>query len=162
MLLILIWTLGVWLTWQNRKMHCEIVPQYGWISRIGLIAGTIVMLFDLWFLSLFYEELRLGMSILFAFITVSVGGYLARYFELLVFSLEQEDGYWENLIMEYYQDEYKDGLGPRGVQSMVTSMVPEWWIALMPTSTRDEIKSALEKINNETEDLARRRAAKFS
>ena len=143
-------------------MHCEIVPQYGWISRIGLIAGTIVMLFDLWFLSLFYEELRLGMSILLAFITVSVGGYLARYFELLVFSLEQEDGYWENLIMEYYQDEYKDGLGPRGVQSMVTSMVPEWWIALMPTSTRDEIKSALEKINNETEDLARRRAAKFS
>ena len=61
-------------------MHCEILPQYGWISRIGLIAGTIVMLFDLWFLSLFYEELRLGMSILFAFITVSVGGYLARYF----------------------------------------------------------------------------------
>ena len=90
MLLILIWTFGTWLTWQNRKMYCEIIPQYDWVSRIGLIAGTSVMLLDLWFLSLFYSELRLGMSILFAFITVSVGGYLARYFEWLVFSLEKQ------------------------------------------------------------------------
>ena len=162
MLLILIWTFGTWLTWQNRKMYSDIIPQYDWVSRIGLIAGTSVMLFDLWFLSLFYSELRLGMSILFAFITVSVGGYLARYFEWLVFSLEKQEGYWEHLIIEYYKEEYKDGLGPRGVQKMVTSMVPDWWIELLPTNTRGEIRSALKKINSGTEDLAQRRQARFS
>ena len=83
-------------------------------------------------------------------------------FEWLVFSLEKQEGYWEHLIIEYYKEEYKDGLGPRGVQKMVTSMVPDWWIELLPTSTRGEIRSALKKINSGTEDLAQRRQAKFS
>ena len=60
------------------------------------------------------------------------------------------------------EEEYKDGLGPRGVQKMVNSMVPDWWIELLPTSTRGEIRSALKKINSGTEDLAQRRQSKFS
>ena len=161
-LLVLIWTLGVWLTWQNRKLHCEILPKYDWVSRIGLVAGTFVMIFDLWFLSLFYGELRLGMSLIFALITVSIGGYLARYFEWLVFSLEQKDGYWEQLILEYYRHEYKDGLGPNSVHKMVKSMVPEWWVELMPAVIQKEVRSAMEKIKNEADNFAQRRAAKFS
>ena len=86
--LVLSWSLATWLNWQNRKMHCELIPQFMWISRYGLFSGTILMIFSLWFLSLFYGELRLGMTVIFAAIMVGIGSYLARFFEWLVFMQE--------------------------------------------------------------------------
>ena len=92
----------------------------------------------------------------------SIKSQTVKNFEWLVFSLEQKDGYWEQLILEYYRQEYKDGLGPNSVHKMVKSMVPEWWGELMPAVIQKEVKSAMEKIKNEADNFAQRRAAKFS
>ena len=105
--LVLSWSLATWLNWQNRKMHCELVPQFIWISRYGLFTGTLLMIFNLWFLSLFYDELKLGMTIIFAAIMVGIGSYLARFFEWLVFFQETEVGFWRKTIANYY---FKEGI----------------------------------------------------
>ena len=112
--LVLSWSLATWLNWQNRKMHCELVPQFVWVSRYGLFTGTVLMIFNLWFLSLFYDELKLGMTIIFAAIMVGIGSYLARFFEWLVFFQEIEVGFWRKTITNYYFKEYGNGLGPKG------------------------------------------------
>ena len=105
LLLVATWSFGTWLTWQNRKLYCELVPKYEWVSKYGLVIGTFTMIFTLWFLSLFYNELRLGMTIIFASITVVIGNYLARFLEWLVF-IQDIDIY---SIISQLNNVYKSG-----------------------------------------------------
>ena len=79
-MLVLCWSLATWLTWQNKKQYCELIPQFSWISRYGLLTGTILMIFSLWFLSLFYSELRLGMTIIFASIIFFIPAIRINYY----------------------------------------------------------------------------------
>ena len=156
-MLVLCWSLATWLTWQNKKQYCELIPQFSWISRYGLLTGTILMIFSLWFLSLFYSELRLGMTIIFAAIMVGVGSYLARFFEWLVFIQEINTGYWNKLILKYYYNEYGNGLGPRGTEKILKSMMPKWWIEILPKSDQEEIKSSFNKIMAKSDEYAKKR-----
>ena len=158
--LVLSWSLATWLNWQNRKMHCELVPQFIWISRYGLFTGTLLMIFNLWFLSLFYDELKLGMTIIFAVIMVGIGSYLARFFEWLVFFQETEVGFWRKTITNYYFKEYSNGLGPRGSEKILNSMIPSWWIDILPKSEQKEIKETLIEINSKSNAYAKRREGK--
>ena len=155
--LVLSWSLATWLNWQNRKMHCELVPQFMWISRYGLFSGTILMIFSLWFLSLFYGELRLGMTVIFAAIMVGIGSYLARFFEWLVFMQELNSRYWSSIITKYYYNEYGNGLGPRGTEKILKSMLPEWWIEILPKSDQKEINNTLNEIRIKSNQYAKKR-----
>ena len=160
-MLVLSWSLATWLTWQNRKLHCELVPQFKWISRYGLFTGTILMIFSLWFLSLFYNELKLGMSIIFAAIMVGAGSYLARFFEWLVFIQEINKGYWRSILTNYYFDEYGNGLGPKATEKILQSMLPSWWIDILPKSDQSEINNALNEIRMRCTEYAKSREAKY-
>ena len=161
-MLVLSWTLATWLTWQNRKLHCELVPQFPWISRLGLFAGTILMIFCLWVLSLFYDELKLGMTLIFALIMVGIGSYLARFFEWLAFIQEVNVGHWKRLLTNYYFNEYGNGLGPRGTEKILHSMLPKWWIDILPKSDQLEINSTLNDIRMMVGEYAKKRESKSS
>ena len=156
-MLVLCWSLATWLNWQDRKQYCELIPQFNWISRYGLFTGTTLMIFSLWFLSLFYAELRLGMTIIFAAIMVGIGSYLARFFEWLVFMQEINRGYWSTLIIKYYYNEYGNGLGPRGTEKILKSMLPEWWIKILPKSDQEEINNTLNEIKIKSNRYAKKR-----
>ena len=159
--LVLSWGLATWFNWQNRKMYCELVPQFSWVSRCGLFVGTFLMIFNLWFLSLFYNELKLGMTIIFATIMVGIGSYLARFFEWLVFVQDRDDGFWRTSITNYYFNEYGDGLGPRGSEKILNSMLPGWWIEILPKSDQEEIKNTLNEISLKSSEYAKRKEEKF-
>lgn len=156
-MLVLCWSLATWLTWQNRKQYCELLPQYKWVSRYGLVTGTILMIFSLWFLSLFYSELRLGMTIIFALIMVGIGSYLAKFFEWMVFIQEINKGYWNIIITKYYYNEYGNGLGPKGTEQILKSMLPEWWIEILPKSNQEEINNTLREIKIKSDIYAKKR-----
>lgn len=157
LLLTLSWCLGVWLTIQNKKQHCELLPQTLWISKYGLIIGTFVMIINLWFLSLFYDELRQSMTIIFASIMVGVGSYLAKYFEWLVFVQDFKKGYWKSKLNIYFKKNYGNGLGPRSTQKVVKSMIPDWWIEILPIHYQLEIREAIEDITDRSNDYALKR-----
>ena len=156
-MLVLCWSLATWLTWQSRKQYCVLIPQFNWISRFGLFTGTFLMIFSLWFLSLFYGELRLGMTIIFAAIMVGIGSYLARFFEWLVFMQEINKGYWNTIIIKYYYKEYGNGLGPKGTEKILESMLPRWWIEILPKSDQNEIKNTLSEIRIKSDEYAKKR-----
>ena len=156
-MLVLSWSLATWLTLQNRKLHCELVPQFNWISRFGLFTGTILMIFNLWFLSLFYNDLKLGMTLIFAAIMVGIGSYLARFFEWLVFIQEVKTGYWKRTLTDYYIEEYGNGLGPRGTEKILHSMLPQWWVAILPKSDQIEINNTFNDIRMMASEYAKSR-----
>ena len=119
------------------------------------------MIFSLWFLSLFYNDLKLGMSIIFAAIMVGVGSYLARFFEWLVFIQEINKGYWSSILTNYYFDEYGNGLGPKATEKILQSMLPSWWIDILPKSDQIEINNTLNDIRMKSTQYAKSREAKY-
>jgi len=159
-MLTLSWSLATWLTWQHRKLHCELIPQFYMISRIGLFSGTILMIVNLWFLSIFYTELLLGMTVIFAAIMVGIGSYLARFFEWLVFMQELNDGYWRKVIKKYFYTEYGNGLGPKGTEKLVRTMLPSWWIKLLPKSDQKEINDSFSELKKKAYEYSQRKERK--
>ena len=162
LLLITTWSFGTWLTWQNRKLYCELVPKYEWVSKYGLVIGTLTMIFTLWFLSLFYNELRLGMTIIFASLTVGIGNYLARFLEWLVFIQDIDKGEWKRKITHYYYTEYGRGLGPIGSEQIMLNMIPEWWIKLLPKTDQTEIYTTLDNINELVNNYSNQKEKRFN
>ena len=95
----------------------------------------------------FDNELRLGMTIIFASITVVIGNYLARFLEWLVFIQDIDRGDWKRKITQYYYSEYGRGLGPIGSEKIMLTMIPDWWIKLLPKTDQLEIYKTFENIN---------------
>ena len=100
--LTLSWSLGTWLYLQNKKLYCELLPQNHTLSKYGLIIGTVIMILNLWFLSIFYHELMFSMTIIFISIMIGMGTYLAKYFEWAVFIQDNKDNNWENKLKLYF------------------------------------------------------------
>jgi hypothetical protein len=157
-LLTLSWSLGIWLTIQNKKQHCELVPQTIWLSKYGLLIGTFVMVINLWFLFLFYDELRFSMTIIFGSIMIGLGSYLTKYFEWLVFVQDVKKGVWKSKLNIYFKNNYGNGLGPRSTQKVLQSMIPNWWIQILPKDYQLEIKETIKSITDRSNDYAMKRA----
>ena len=155
--LTLCWSLSAWLTMQNKKLHSELIPQNQFISKNGLVMGTLLMIFCLYFLSLFYNELRFAMTLIFGAIMVGVGSYLAKYFEWLIFLQEIKSGYWKQKLTTYFFDNYGNGLGPKSTQKVLESMISEWWVKILPISMESEIRETLKKIVIESDKYSRSR-----
>ena len=155
--LTLCWSLSTWLTMQNKKLHSELIPQNQFISKNGLVMGTLLMIFCLYFLSLFYNELRFAMTLIFGAIMVGVGSYLAKYFEWLIFLQEIKSGYWKQKLTTYFFDNYGNGLGPKSTQKVLESMISEWWVKILPISMESEIRETLKKIVIESDKYSRSR-----
>ena len=88
---------------------------------------------------------------------VGIGSYLARFFEWLVFMQEINSGYWSSIITKYYYNEYGNGLGPRGTEKILKSMLPEWWIEILPKSDQKEINNTLNEIRIKSNQYAKKR-----
>jgi hypothetical protein len=101
------------------------------------------------------------MSIIFAAIMVVVGSYLARFFEWLVFIQEINKGYWSRILTNYYFDEYGNGIGPKATEKILQSMLPSWWIDILPKSDRIEINNTLNEIRMKSTQYAKSREAKY-
>lgn len=155
--LTLCWSLSTWLAMQNKKLHSELIPQNQFISKNGLVMGTLLMIFCLYFLSLFYNELRFAMTLIFGAIMVGVGSYLAKYFEWLIFLQEIKSGYWKQKLTTYFFDNYGNGLGPKSTQKVLESMISEWWVKILPISMESEIRETLKKIVTESDKYSRSR-----
>ena len=115
------------------------------------------MIFCLYFLSLFYNELRFAMTLIFGAIMVGVGSYLAKYFEWLIFLQEIKSGYWKQKLTNYFFDNYGNGLGPKSTQKVLESMISEWWVKILPISMELEIRETLKKIVIESDKYSRSR-----
>ena len=115
------------------------------------------MIFCLYFLSLFYDELRFAMTLIFGVIMVGVGSYLAKYFEWLIFLQEIKSGYWKQKLTNYFFDNYGNGLGPKSTQKVLESMISEWWVKILPISMESEIRETLKKIVIESDKYSRSR-----
>ena len=158
--LTLSWSLATWLSLQNKKLHCELLPQDHTLSKYGLIIGTVIMILNLWFLSIFYHELMFSMTIIFSSIMIGMGTYLARYFEWAVFIQDNKDNNWENKLKLYFYDNYGNGLGPRSTEKILNSMIPNWWIKLLPSQLQSQINKTLTDISSESEKYAFEREKK--
>ena len=145
--LTLSWSLGTWLYLQNKKLYCELLPQNHTLSKNGLIIGTIIMILNLWFLSIFYHELMFSMTIIFSSIMIGMGTYLAKYFEWAVFIQNNKDNNWENKLKLYFYNNYGNGLGPRSTEKILNSMIPNWWIKLLPSQLQSQINKTLTDIS---------------
>ena len=156
-LLTLSWSFATWLTIQNKKRYRELLPQIIWLSKYGLLIGTFVMIMNLWFLSLFYDELKLSMTIIFCSIIIGIGSYLAKYFEWLVFVQDTKEGFWKSKLNIYFKNNYGNGLGPRSTQKVLKSMIPNWWIQILPNHFQLEIKETIKRITERSSDYARKR-----
>ena len=152
--LTLLWSSATWLFWQNKKLHCELLPQHKTLSKYGLIFGTVMMILSLWILSLFYDELMFAMTFIYGSIMIGLGTYLSRYFEQAIFIQNYKNGYWENTLKIYFFKNYGSGLGPRGSQKILKSMIPNWWIKLLPISLQFEINDTIKEITIESEKYA--------
>ena len=146
--LTLSWSLGTWLYLQNKKLYCELLPQNHTLSKYGLIIGTIIMILNLWFLSIFYHELMFSMTIIFSSIMIGMGTYLAKYFEWAVFIQDNKDNNWENRLKLYFYNNYGNGLGPRSTEKILNSMIPNWWIKLLPSQLQSQINKTLTDISS--------------
>ena len=155
--LTLCWSLSTWLTMQNKILHSELIPQNQFISKNGLVMGTLLMIFCLYFQSLFYDELRFAMTLIFGAIMVGVGSYLAKYFEWLIFLQEIKSGYWKQKLTTYFFDNYGNGFGPKSTQKVLESMISEWWVKILPISMESEIRETLKKIVIESDKYSRSR-----
>ena len=151
------WSFATWLFWQNKKLHCELLPQHYTLSKYGLIIGTVIMILDLWILSLFYDELMFSMTIIFGLIMIGLGTYLAKYFEQAIFIQHHKDDYWKTKLRSYFFKNYGNGLGPRSTQKVLQSMIPNWWIKLLPIPLHLEINDTLKRISKESEEYAFKR-----
>ena len=158
--LTLSWSLGTWLYLQNKKLYCELLPQNHTLSKYGLIIGTFIMILNLWFLSIFYDELMFAMTIVFILIMIGMGSYLARYFEWMVFIQDNKDNNWENKLKLYFYNNYGNGLGPRSTEKILNSMIPNWWIKLLPNQLQSQINKTLNDISSESEKYAFEREKK--
>ena len=158
--LTLSWSLGTWLSLQNKKLYCELLPQNHTLSKYGLIIGTIIMILNLWFLSIFYHELMFSMTIIFSSIMIGMGTYLAKYFEWAVFIQDNKDNNWENKLKLYFYNNYGNGLGPRSTEKILNSMIPNWWIKLLPSQLQSQINKTLTDISSESEKYAFEREKK--
>ena len=158
--LTLSWSLGTWLYLQNKKLYCELLPQNHSLSKYGLIIGTFIMILNLWFLSIFYDELMFAMTIVFILIMIGMGSYLARYFEWMVFIQDNKDNNWENKLKLYFYNNYGNGLGPRSTEKILNSMIPNWWIKLLPNQLQSQINKTLTDISSESEKYAFEREKK--
>ena len=158
--LTLSWSAATWLSLQNKKLHCELLPQYHTLSKYGLIIGTAIMILNLWFLSIFYHELMFAMTIIFSSIMIGMGTYLARYFEWVVFVQDNKNNNWENKLKLYFYDNYGNGLGPRSTEKILNSMIPNWWIKLLPSQLQSQINKTLTDISSESEKYAFEREKK--
>tara|TARA_B110000438_G_scaffold279398_1_gene303792 strand:- start:230 stop:760 length:531 start_codon:yes stop_codon:yes gene_type:complete len=156
-LLTLSWSFATWLTMQSKKRFCELLPQIIWLSKHGLLIGTFLMIINLWFLSLFYEDLKLSMTIIFVSIIIGIGSYLAKYFEWLVFVQDVKEGFWKSKLNVYFKNNYGNGLGPLSTQKILQSMIPNWWVQLLPNHYQLEIEEAMEIITERSHDYALRR-----
>ena len=158
--LTLSWSLGTWLYLQNKKLYCELLPQNYTLSKYGLIIGTVIMILNLWFLSIFYHELMFSMTIIFSSIMIGMGTYLAKYFEWAVFIQDNKDNNWENKLKLYFYNNYGNGLGPRSTEKILNSMIPNWWIKLLPSQLQSQINKTLTDISSESEKYAFEREKK--
>ena len=158
--LTLSWSLGTWLYLQNKKLYCELLPQNHTLSKYGLIIGTIIMILNLWFLSIFYHELMFSMTIIFSSIMIGMGTYLAKYFEWAVFIQDNKDNNWENRLKLYFYNNYGNGLGPRSTEKILNSMIPNWWIKLLPSQLQSQINKTLTDISSKSEKYAFEREKK--
>ena len=158
--LTLSWSLGTWLYLQNKKLYCELLPQNQTLSKYGLIIGTVIMILNLWFLSIFYHELMFSMTIIFSSIMIGMGTYLAKYFEWAVFIQDNKDNNWENKLKLYFYNNYGNGLGPRSTEKILNSMIPNWWIKLLPSQLQSQINKTLTDISSESEKYAFEREKK--
>lgn len=158
--LTLSWSLGTWLYLQNKKLYCELLPQNHTLSKYGLIIGTVIMILNLWFLSIFYHELMFSMTIIFSSIMIGMGTYLAKYFEWAVFIQDNKDNNWENKLKLYFYNNYGNGLGPRSTEKILNSMIPNWWIKLLPSQLQSQINKILTDISSESEKYAFKREKK--
>ena len=156
-LLTLSWSFATWLTIQNKKRYSELVPQIVWLSKHGLLIGTFIMILNLWFLSLFYEDLKSSMTIIFVLIIIGLGSYLAKYFEWLVFVQDVKEGFWKSKLNVYFKNNYGNGLGPRSTQKVLQSMIPNWWVKILPNQYQLEIKEAMKNITERSNDYALKR-----
>ena len=64
-------------------------------------------------------------------------------------------------IPNYYFKEYGNGLGPKGSEKMLNSMIPSWWIDILPKSEQKEIKETLNDIKSKSNAYAKRREGKY-
>ena len=158
--LTLSWSLGTWLYLQNKKLYCELLPKNHTLSKYGLIIGTVIMILNLWFLSKFYHELMFSMTIIFISIMIGMGTYLAKYFEWAVFIQDNKDNNWENKLKLYFYNNYGNGLGPRSTEKILNSMIPNWWIKLLPSQLQSQINKTLTDISSESEKYAFEREKK--
>ena len=158
--LTLSWSLGTWLYLQNKKLYCELLPQNHTLSKYGLIIGTVIMILNLWFLSIFYHELMFSMTIIFSSIMIGMGTYLAKYFEWAVFIQDNKDNNWENKLKLYFYNNYGNGLGPRSTEKILNSMIPNWWIKLLPSQLQSQINKTLIDISSKSEKYAFEREKK--
>ena len=158
--LTLSWSLGTWLYLQNKKLYCVLLPQNHTLSKYGLIIGTVIMILNLWFLSIFYHELMLSMTIIFSSIMIGMGTYLAKYFEWAVFIQDNKDNNWENKLKLYFYNNYGNGLGPRSTEKILNSMIPNWWTKLLPSQLQSQINKTLTDISSESEKYAFEREKK--
>lgn len=156
-LLTLSWSFATWLTIQNKKRYSELLPQIIWLSKNGLFIGTLIMIINLWFLSLFYEDLKSSMTLIFILIIIGLGSYLAKYFEWLVFVQDVKEGFWKYKLNVYFKNNYGNGLGPRSTQKVLQSMIPNWWVQILPSQYQLEIKEAMKNITERSNDYALKR-----
>ena len=159
--LTLLWSSATWLFWQNKKLHSELLPQHKTLSKYGLILGTVMMILSLWILSLFYDEIMFAMTFVYGSIIIGLGTYLARYFEQAIFIQNYKNGYWKNKLKFYFFKNYGSGLGPRGSQKILKSMIPTWWIKLLPISLQFEINDTIREITIESEKYALKKEKKL-
>ncbi|MDC0881878.1 hypothetical protein OAQ12_02920 [Candidatus Marinimicrobia bacterium] len=115
------------------------------------------MIINLWFLSLFYEDLKSSMTIIFVLIVIGLGSYLAKYFEWLVFVQNVKGGFWKSKLNIYFKNNYGNGLGPRSTQKVLQSMIPNWWVQILPSHYQLEIKEAMKNITKRSNDYALKR-----
>ena len=118
------------------------------------------MILNLWFLSIFYHELMFSMTIIFSSIMIGMGTYLAKYFEWAVFIQDNKDNNWENKLKLYFYNNYGNGLGPRSTEKILNSMIPNWWIKLLPSQLQSQINKTLTDISSESEKYAFEREKK--
>tara|TARA_B110000444_G_C18813252_1_gene583765 strand:+ start:478 stop:1011 length:534 start_codon:yes stop_codon:yes gene_type:complete len=159
-ILLLIWTFGHWLIIQNKKLSNDLIPQSISISKFGIYFGFLLFIFDFWFLSLFYSELSLLFTLFYLILVISLGTYFSRYLEIYFFIIDYDKGDWERMIQQYYKNNYINGIGPLGVEKIVSFMLPQWWISILPKHVRIEILDTLDTIQNNSEEYSFRRGPK--
>ena len=83
--------------------------------------------------------------------------YIEFYQIMLEFIQEINKGYWNIIITKYYYNEYGNGLGPKGTEQILKSMLPEWWIEILPKSNQEEINNTLREIKIKSDIYAKKR-----